>query len=615
MAFEIVDDIGNYYRDRQQRVILLDHDGIFTGPEFHEEWDYEPDPEYDFSSANFDGKDLVSVLPSEFTEFAVMMPDKENQSYKNYSFKEREYLRQVYDTPSKRTLLKCGRQVEKSTMLGNKLLSYSCIVTALNSLYVSPTNQQSKVFSQDRLKEPIETSAFLKSWTTTKLSDNVFLKKFINRSQITLRYAYMNADRCRGIPADIVCIDELQDILTDNIPVIEETASHSELNIGGEKHKGGLFMYSGTPKSLDNTIEVYWNQYSTQNEWVVPCHNHTIFTGDGKVTKVHWNILTEEHIGLTSLICDKCGGPINPVDPIAQWASLNPGVIEEIPKPYEGFRIPQLMVPWIAHSDLIQKQKTYPRDRFYNEVLGLSYDSGTRPLTQQDVIDNCSQYLQLDEASLKKVREHFGLSYPIYAGIDWGTGEGSFTVLTLGAYLDGKFQMFYYRRFEGRDSDPNTQMEEIVRTIIQWNVKRVGVDYGGGFWPNDKLTNQFGMLRIAKYQYSTPSDKVRWEDGLKRFLVNRTEVMSDIFNAIKRRDVFRFPNWGQFKSPFGSDFLNIFAEYNEQRRMIEYKKSPGTTDDAFHATLLCFLVSMLDYPRPDIIAPSLGPRIIQPANS
>ncbi len=267
------------------------------------------------------------------------------------------------------------------------------------------------------------------------------------------------------------------------------------------------------------------------------------------------------------------------------------------------------MVPWISHQDILQKQKTYPRDRFYNEVLGLSYDSGTRPLTQQDVIDNCSQYLQMDDASLEKYRNHFAGSTPIYAGIDWSGGsENSYTILTLGAYVDGKFQCFYYRRFEGRESDPNTQMEEIIRTIIKWNVKRIGVDYGGGFWPNDKLTNQFGMLRVAKYQYSSPSDKVRWEDGLKRFLVNRTEVMSDVFNAIKRRDVLRFPNWPQFKSPYGSDMLNIFAEYNEQRRMIDYKKSPGTTDDAFHSTLFCFLVSMLDFPRPDIIAPPLNPR-------
>lgn len=608
MAFEIIEDAEAYARDQNQRVILVDNDGLFAGVEYPAEWDFEPDPGNVFGGADIDDlQNLVSVLPSEFTEFAVMMPDKENQTYRNFTFNEREYLRQIYDTPSKRTLLKCGRQVEKSTMLGNKLLAYSCIVTALNSLYVSPTNQQSKVFSQDRLKEPIETSQFLKSWTTTKLSDNVFLKKFINRSQITLRYAFMNADRCRGIPADIICMDELQDLLTDNIPVIEECASHSCVNIGGDQHKGGIFLYAGTPKSLDNTIEIFWSQFSTQNEWVVPCHNHSIFA-NGKMTRVHWNILSEDHIGLNSLICDRCGNKIVPQDSMAQWASMNPGIVKEIPKPYEGYRIPQLMVPWISHQDILQKQKTYPRDRFYNEVLGLSYDAGTRPLTQQDVRDNCSQYLSLDPKSLEKYRNHFGGTTNVYAGVDWGSGEVSSTVLTLGAYLDGKFQVFYFRKFEGRDSDPTTQIKEITETIIKWNVRRIGVDYGGGFWPNDRLTNQFGMLRVAKYQYSTPSDKIRWEDGLKRFLVNRTEVMSDVFNAIKRRDVFRFPNWDHFKGSFAPDFLNIFSEYNEMRRMIEYKKSPGTTDDSFHSLLLCFVVSMLDVPRPDIIAPSLSPR-------
>lgn len=599
MAFEIVDDVAAYKRAYQQRVILLDN-GLFKGPEIPEEWDYEPEPEFDYDGSYFErkSKDMIFSTPSEFTEFAIRMPDKENQTYVPFSFKGREYLRQVYDTPAKRTLLKCGRQVEKSTMLGNKLLAYAAMITALNALYVSPTNQQSKVFSQDRLKEPIETSDFLKSWTTTKLSDNVFLKKFINRSQITLRYAYLNADRTRGIPADVICLDELQDLLTDNIPVIEECASHSHMKI---------FMYAGTPKSLDNTIEYYWSQYSTQNEWVVPCHRHSYMV-DGKMVKAHWNVLGEDHIGEKSLVCDKCRKQIVPNDELAQWVSQNPGIMKEIPKPYEGYRIPQLMVPWLPWEDIVQKYKTYPRDRFYNEVLGLSYDSGTRPLTQQDVMDNCASYLKLDDKSLEKVKAHLVGPYPIYAGIDWGTGEGSYTVLTLGTYLEGKFHLFYYRRFEGRESDPQTQLEEIIATIEKWQVRKVGCDYGGGFWPNDALTRKFGMMRIVKYQYSTPSEKVRWEDGLKRFLINRTEVMSDIFNAIKRRDVFRFPNWQQFKLPFGADFLNIFSEYNEQRRMNEYKKSPSSTDDSFHSSLLCFVVSMLDHPRPDIVAPNLHPK-------
>ena len=90
-----------------------------------------------------------------------------------------------------------------------------------------------------------------------------------------MRYAFLNADRVRGIPADMVCIDEIQDVLTDNIPVIEECVSHSSF-----KYK----LYAGTPKSLDNTLESLWVEDSTQNEWVVPCDS----CGGGDYR--HWNI-------------------------------------------------------------------------------------------------------------------------------------------------------------------------------------------------------------------------------------------------------------------------------------------------------------------------------------
>ncbi len=93
------------------------------------------------------------------------------------------------------------------------------------------------------------------------------------------------------------------------------------------------------------------------------------------------------------------------------------------------------------------------------------------------------------------------------------------------------------KRFEGRESEPDEMLSQIYMVIDKFQVVLAGVDYGGGFWPNDKLIGKYGWRRIAKYQYSTVSAKVRWEDGLKRFLVNRTEVMSDIFNAIKRRDI------------------------------------------------------------------------------
>jgi hypothetical protein len=50
--------------------------------------------------------------------------------------------------------------------------------------------------------------------------------------------------------------------------------------------------------------------------------------------------------------------------------------------------------------------------------------------------------------------------------------------------------------------------------------------------------------------------------------------------------------------------LNIYSEYNEKLKMIQYTHSPDKPDDTFHSFLYCWLASMFDYPRPDIIAPN-----------
>ena len=560
--------------------------------ELAEEWDYEAERDYLDSEDEDVSTDLIPISPSQFVEFSVRVPDKITQTRVPFSFDKRRYLRLPYDTPAKRVLLKTARQVEKSTLLGNKALAYCCINPSFNVLYVSPSNQQTKTFSQDRLREPMETSDVLKSWTTSKLSDSVYTKKFINRSQITLRYAYHNADRVRGIPADCIDIDEIQDINTDNIPVIEECASHSP-------HK--IFIYSGTPKSYDNPIEKYWSDYSTQNEWVVPCD---CTSGEGGR---YWNVLGEENIGKQGLICSRCGKPLDPDHQDAQWAMMNASILgsERVKQPFEGYRIPQLMVPWVEWPNILHKYNTLSRAVFFNEVLGLSFDSGTRPLTRQDVVDNCRPEITLTQECLNEVKASLGGASPVYMGVDWGGGsENSYTVVSLGAYLRDRFQIFYIHRFEGAEAEPQEQLEIIEKLIRHWGVTLVGADYGGGFFQNDFLRRRFGREKIVTYQYSQPGQKIKWHPELFRYLVHRTEVMSDIFSALKRRDVLAFPNWDQFQDPFGNDILNIFSEYNEQQRQLQYKKSPDCTDDSFHSILLTFLVSMIRQPRFDVLNPS-----------
>lgn len=536
--------------------------------------------------------ELIEIAPSQFVEFSLRLPV--GGKIVNFSFEGREYMRPIYDSNSQRILLVAGRQVEKSTLLGNKALAYVAMNPGFRVLYVSPSHTQTKVFSRDRIKEPIDASNVLRAFTSTKMLSNVLEKKFLNYGSITLRFAFLNADRVRGLPADLILIDEFQDILLDNVPVIEQCASHSLWK---------LFCLSGTPKSLDGSLEVYWTKYSTQNEWVVPCKRH----GTPKdPSSWHWNVLDESSIGLRGLICERCGGLIKANDPDSQWASLNPE--PNVLKPYEGYRIPQLMVPWIDWDDILHNQKHYSRQKFHNEVLGRSYDSGTRPLTRQQMTENCNERLSMNH--YKKVAEKYSGGTPIFMGVDWGTGEGSYTVMSLAGYMPWDpnfFTYFYLHQFAGLESEPERQLEVIIKTARAFNVAVIGVDYGGGYWPNDELIRTFGAEKVKRYQWlGNPKYKLRYEPrlGIPRFVCHRTEVMSDYFNAIKRRNVFRFPRWEEFKEPFASDFLNIYSEYNERLRFNIYKHSPGCPDDTAHSCIYSFLASFFHRKRADVVLPT-----------
>lgn len=556
-----------------------------------------PDDQVDvWKDFNFDtgssrkNKVLPAVTPSEFTELAFRMPRADGMGYEPFTFEGRPHMRRIYDTPARRVLLFCGRQVEKSTLLGNRIITYSCMVQGFRTLYVSPSATQTKTFSVDRIKEPLETSDILKVYTTTALQQNVFEKQFVNRSKITLRYAFLNADRTRGIPAWALALDELQDILSDNIPVIEQCTSHAPEN-------WKRFIYAGTPKGLDNVIEYYRSgtakdgrPMSTMGEWVVPCDRHG---GEGGR---YWNILGEKNIQKRGLSCEKCHQLIDAQHPDSQWACMQENGI------FESYRIPQLMVPWRAWDEIMLDYGRYDRPRFYNEVLGISYDSGLRPLTRAQLRECCRDEISMHPDELEKYKA-LSAGQPVFCGIDWGTGENTYTVLVLATYVNGRFRVFYVHRFVGEDVDPERQLAKIAEMIQYFNAQLIGTDYGGGFHSNDFLMRKFGPQRLHKYQYmARGKKKIGYNPGFRRWQMVRTEVMSDLFNAIKRKQL-DLPRWVEFEDPYGNDCLNIFAEYNNTLRMMQYNHRPDKPDDTFHAILYCLLVSMIRQPRPDIISP------------
>ncbi len=544
---------------------------------------------------------ILKIKPHEWVEHAFRILNKDTNKFENFSFKDREYWIPIYDSPSKKILCKTGRQVNKSTFLGNRALSYCCLQLGFHVLYVSPSQTQTREFAQTRLKSPIRESSVLKLFENSKLVDNTMSKEFVTTSKISLRYSYLNADRCRGLAGvDCLLIDEFQDIIQDNVPVIEQTTFAAS-----KKYR--LFLYAGTPKSLDNPIEDAWANYSTMNEWAIPCYRHSYFSANGK-TNIHWNVVIDDkNIGLKGLQCEKCCELINPRDPKCHWVSMNPEIHRKVPMPFDGYHLSQIISPDCEWKKILQDREAYSKPKFFNEVLGISTDSADRPLCRQDLIDNCDEKLSMNPDFLEKLKDQITDGRNIYAGLDWSGGtDKSLTVLVIATYIDNLFVPFFWKKYTGSEADLDIQIKDIISKLREWRVSLVGADYGGGMWPNDKLQREFGAARVFKYQYAQGKRKLKWEPDLGRFLAHRSEVLSSLFAAIKRRNVFRFPKWNEFEE-FGQDFLGITANYNEITRMTQYQHVLSQVDDSVHALNLCFLVSMIDRPRRDcLIADSLS---------
>ena len=494
-------------------------------------------------------------------------------------------------------LLIFGRQCEKSTTIGNLIISLGNLTPYLRLLYVTASNPQMREFSDERLRAVIADSPILLNLTGYNITgarevQNVQTKRWLNQSKVVLRSVYRSPDRVRGIAADVLAIDELQDVYTDSLPVIEETLFHCE------QPDGPMSIYAGTPKTFDNPLEYYWSRYSTQNEWATKCSGCNT-----------WNIITEENIGPEGLICKDCGREINPVDGQAQWVRTGSAGRE-----WNGFRLPQPVVPYAYRYDidmferhwegLLEKQKRYPRQKFLNEVMATSYDSGLKPITLAEVRECCIGDSEYVVPSAVGPVEH---AMPIWAGVDWGTGEGSYTVLSLWAYdIQGRFVLKYAKRYEGMESEPEYTWKDIIRLCKLYKVTRIGSDWGFGFYTNTKLRKAFGGQKVLLYQHAgSQKEKVKWDKGGMKWVTHRSRVLQDCFTLMKRGPKsggVLFPRWETMET-FAQDILSIYTEYSEARRQIVFNHPRNNPDDFLHTMCYALLASQFDHPRRDLHMP------------
>lgn len=503
----------------------------------------------------------------------------------------------------RRTVLKTGRQVSKSTSLAIQGIIQSKHVPHFSTLFLTPLYEQIRRFSQNYVGKMIEQSPVKRLLLKDASANSVLQKVFANYSQMIFSFAFLDAERTRGISADKFGIDEVQGFDISFLPVVRETISASR--------EWEIEQYSGTPLSLANTLEFLW-QESSMAEWVIKCHH----AGCGK-----WNIpaleydldkmigewrpdISEENPGI---VCASCQKPLRP-RPVSQggfgrWEHR----FSQRRAAFSGYHIPQIIMP--MHYSSAEKWRTLLGKRkrlvtFYNEVCGESYDHGSRMVTLSDLKKAaCLPWPCKKEEAIKHIDDY---AYRIVS-IDWGGGgtrqgksdlnlQSYTTYAVMGLRHNGKVDVIYgYRSLEPHDHVGEAEMA--LKLMVDFRCSHIAHDYTGAGTVRETVMRQVGVneARILSVMYVGPTKfaLVNFKPANIRhpkdhFTLDRSRGLNYLCQFIKSGVIrfFQYDYNGEDDPGLLHDFMRLIEDKKDSGSgKYSYKilRDPGGPDDFAHS--------------------------------
>ena len=514
-----------------------------------------------------------------------------------FTLKRHFFMAPLFDTVRPpQTVLCTARQVAKSTTLAATEVLHGFFLPHYHQLSITPQQDQVQRFNAAAVLPLLKTCPVADMFISSTEANKLSLRTFRNGSMLYLDYCgaggQADPSRLRGV-ANIaeICIDEVQDVPYQYIPIIMEVSSAS-IN-------WGFVTYAGTPKTTDGSLALLWSR-SSQAEWVIRCTHCNYFN----VPNPEQDLL--KMIGKHYPICAKCGQRVYAED--GGWIHAKP----LLAKQFRGLHIAQVCHPlhyinenkW---SKLLDKVQNYSEVALYNEVFGWPYDSATSPLTLSDLI--AAQFDPTDQfgtiinvktpADIRKLR---GVYSYITIGCDFSGGgpiSDSYTAFAvLGLRRDNQVVDILYGERLPKGMPPVEESRILLKWIEGTEANAFAFDNGGAGFVRLEMMKQMGLtnnpnLVVCPETYVGPRggdimklSPAQREPDLKFYTVDKSRSLAMCIAGLKskRIRVRRF-NPENPEEPI-MDFLALVEEPREikgKETTILITKKLSAPDDFSHA--------------------------------
>ncbi len=337
-----------------------------------------------------DGRDPMPMLAWALLHRYYIRPETP------FTLHDHLYLIDIYNCTARQVRVKKSGQSGLSELLVSLAL-HACDERKLDVLYLMPTHGDMRDFSQLRFEPAVQASPHLSQLLavkgkvhgrTARQTDNVQIK-VIGSNNLVLRGASVQdtkgerqkANRLKSVPADLIILDEYDEMKDDVLPLAQMRQGHSPVK---------QEWLASTPSYPGIGIDSEW-EHTDQREWFVACPHcgkkqrlnlqQIITEEDDFERPVAWHGQSEDR---AYAACVRCGKEI---DHLAggEWVSAKFG------KDIVGFHVTKLFSPHTPLIEIVKRRDTLDeakRRQAINQDMGEAYEprGGRLPL---DILRNC----------------------------------------------------------------------------------------------------------------------------------------------------------------------------------------------------------------------------------